>query len=165
VHKETGASPLRGAEDVEFDQSRAPWEGLRDGSGAVGSMVEATLILDALIIALIFVGFVMSRLSRQDVHLRLDDTIEGVAMLANELLKRTDFIHDMGSRMAPAIELHNHNPLEQVFSFLRALKTGDFSNISPQETNINPRDSHGQYAPALEEEEFTATPETIDIID
>ena len=128
-------------------------------------MVEAALLLDALIIGLIVAGFVVSRMSRQDVHLRLDDTIEGVAMLANELLKRTDFINDMGSRMAPAIELHNHNPLEQVFSFLRALKTGDFSNISTPETNINPRDSHGQYAPAIEEEEFTSTSETVDVID
>ena len=110
-------------------------------------MVETALVLDALIIALILVGFGVSRFRSQDVHLRLDDTIEGVGMLANELLKRTDFIQDMGSRMAPAIELHNHNPLEQVFSFIRALKTGDFSNISPQETNINPRESDGRYGP------------------
>ena len=128
-------------------------------------MVEAPLLLDGINIALIVFGFFVSRMSRQDVHLRLDDTIEGVAMLANELLKRTDFIQDMGTRIAPAIELHNHNPLEQVFSFLKALKTGDFSNISPPETNINPRDSQGRYGSEEFEDQNPSTPETIDITD
>jgi len=127
-------------------------------------MVDAALLLDALIIALIGVGFVVSRLGRQDVHLRLDDTIEGVAMLANELLKRTDFIQEMGTRMAPAIELHNHNPLEQIFKFIQGLKTGDFSSMSG-DTNINPRESDGRYGTREIESETEVSPETIDVID
>jgi hypothetical protein len=127
-------------------------------------MVDAALYLDALIIALIVVGFVVSRLGRQDVHLRLDDTIEGVAMLANELLKRTDFIQEMGTRMAPAIELHNHNPLEQIFKFIQGMKTGDFSSMSG-DTNINPRESDGRYGPREIESETDVSPETIDVID
>lgn len=127
-------------------------------------MVDAALLLDALIISLIVVGFVVSRLGRQDVHLRLDDTIEGVAMLANELLKRTDFIQEMGTRMAPAIELHNHNPLEQIFKFIQGMKTGDFSSMSG-DTNINPRESDGRYGPREIESETDVSPETIDVID
>ena len=141
---------------------RPAWEGLRDGLGSVQSMVETSLILDALIIGLIRAGCLISRSRGQEVHVRLDDTSEGVAMLANELLQRTEFIRDLRGGMSPSIELHNHNPLEQVFSFIRALKTGDFSAMSG-DTNINPRDSDGRYAPSEDGEENPQIAETIDI--
>ena len=58
-------------------------------------MVEAALFMDALIIALIVIGFALSRWNKEEVHLRLDDTIEGVGRLATELLSRTEGIREL----------------------------------------------------------------------
>ena len=121
-------------------------------------MVEAALYMDAVI------GFALSRSNKEEVHLRLDDTIEGVGMLATELLNRTEGIRDLASRVAPAIELHNHNPLEQIFNAIRAFKSGDFSNFSDAGSNINPREPDGRYG-TREEIETEVSPETIDVID
>ena len=129
-------------------------------------MLDAALILDALILTLLFAMLARSHFSKEEVHERLDDVIDGVGLFATEVLKRTEDLRDMGSRIAPAIELHNHNPLEQVFGFIRAMKTGDFSNLSPQESNINPRDSDGRYAPERTQAQIEdPTPEIVDITD
>ena len=124
-------------------------------------MVDAALYMDLLIIALIIAGFARSYFSKEEVHQRLDDVIDGVGLFATEVLKRTDSIMEMGRTLNPAIELHNHNPLEQVFRFIQGMKTGNF-----QGDNItNPRDSAGQYATAPQIETEEITPEVIDIID
>ena len=123
-------------------------------------MVEASLILDALILALLFAMLARSHFKSEEVHDRLDDVIDGVGLFATEVLKRTESLSEMAGRMAPAIELHNHNPLEQIFKFIQGMKTGNF-----QDDNItNPRDSHGRYGPREEQSENT-TPEVIDITD
>ena len=120
-------------------------------------MNEAAFYLDLLIIALLFAMLVFSRYRSEEVHHRLDDVIEGVSLFANEVLSRTQKLSEMA---APAIELHNHNPLEQIFKFIQGMKTGNFSDV-----NItNPRDSQGRYATA-QEIENSPTPEVIDITD
>jgi len=124
-------------------------------------MVEASLILDALILTLIVAALLRSYLGTEQVHDRLDDVIDGVGLFATEVLKRTESILEMGRSLNPAIELHNHNPLEQLFRFVQGMKTGNFSD----ENITNPRDSAGQYAATPQEIEITETPEVIDITD
>ena len=124
-------------------------------------MVEASLILDALILALLFAMLARSHFKSEEVHDRLDDVIDGVGLFATEVLKRTESLSEMAGRMAPAIELHNHNPLEQIFKFIQGMKTGNF-----QDDNItNPRDARGQYATAPQSEIEPSPPEIIDITD
>ena len=124
-------------------------------------MVEASLILDALILALLFAMLARSHFKSEEVHDRLDDVIDGVGLFATEVLKRTESLSEMAGRMAPAIELHNHNPLEQLFRFVQGMKSGNFSD----DNITNPRDSAGQYATTPQEIEITETPEIIDITD
>ena len=102
-------------------------------------MVEASLILDALILTLIVAALLRSYLGTEQVHDRLDDVITGVDLFAGEVLKRTQILMDKANSMAPAIELHNHNPLEQLFRFVQGMKTGNFSD----ENITNRRDSAG----------------------
>ena len=124
-------------------------------------MVEASLILDALILTLIVAALLRSYLGTEQVHDRLDDVITGVDLFAGEVLNRTQILMDKANLMAPAIELHNHNPLEQLFRFVQGMKTGNFSD----ENITNRRDSAGQYAATPQEIEITETPEIIDITD
>ena len=124
-------------------------------------MVEASLILNALIIALLLFMIGRSHMKTEEVHHRLDDVIDGVGMFATEVLKRTESILEMGRSISPAIELHNHNPLEQIFKFVQGMKTGNFSN----DNITNRRDAAGQYAATREEIENDQTPEIIDITD
>lgn len=124
-------------------------------------MVEASLILDALILTLIVAALLRSYLGTEQVHDRLDDVITGVDLFAGEVLNRTQILMDKANSMAPAIELHNHNPLEQLFRFVQGMKTGNFSD----ENITNRRDSAGQYAATPQEIEITETPEIIDITD
>jgi hypothetical protein len=126
-------------------------------------MVEAALILDAVIIALLSLIIARSFWKSEEVHDRLDDVIEGVGLFANEVLSRTDELREMGSAMAPAIELHNHNPLEQIFTFISQMRSGNFStdNITKR------REPDGRYATTerLEEIQHDPTPEIIDLVD
>jgi len=124
-------------------------------------MVESSLILDALILTRIVAALLRSYLGTEQVHDRLDDVITGVDIFAGEVLNRTQILMDKANSMAPAIELHNHNPLEQLFRFVQGMKTGNFSD----ENITNPRDSAGQYAATPQEIEITETPEVIDITD
>ena len=124
-------------------------------------MVDAALPLDLLIIALLLAMMARSHFKSEEVHGRLDDVIDGVGLFATEVLKRTESILEMGRSLNPAIELHNHNPLEQIFRFVQGMKTGNFSN----ENITNPRDAAGQYAAPREEIENDQTPEIIDITD
>ena len=124
-------------------------------------MVEASLILDALILTLIVAALLRSYLGTEQVHDRLDDVITGVDLFAGEVLNRTQILMDKANSMAPAIELHNHNPLEQLFRFVQGMKTGNFSD----ENITNRRDSAGQYAATPQEIENAQTQEIIDITD
>ena len=122
-------------------------------------MVEASLILESLTIALLLAMLARSHFKSEEVHARLDDVIDGVGLFATEVLKRTESIMEMGRGLAPAIELHNHNPLEQIFRFVQGMKTGNFQN----ENITTPRDSAGQYATAQPQEISTETSEVVDI--
>tara|TARA_Y100000004_G_scaffold193396_2_gene255867 strand:+ start:363 stop:737 length:375 start_codon:yes stop_codon:yes gene_type:complete len=124
-------------------------------------MVDAALLLDALILALLLAMLARSHSKSEEHHARLDDLVTGVDLFANEVLDRTKILLEMGQRMQPAIELHNHNPLEQIFNFVRGLKTGNFDN----ENITSHRDSHGQYATAPQNEIEPSTSEVIDISD
>ena len=124
-------------------------------------MVETVLLLDCLIIALLAVIIGRSWWKGEEVHDRLDDGIEGVGLFANEVLNRTEDLKEIGTRMAPAIELHNHNPLEQIFSFISQMRSGNF-----QTDNITSRrESDGRYAPSerIEEIQDDPTPEVVDL--
>ena len=122
-------------------------------------MVEASLILESLTIALLLAMLARSHFKSEEVHARLDDVIDGVGLFATEVLNRTESIMEMGRGLAPAIELHNHNPLEQIFRFVQGMKTGNFQN----ENITNPRDSAGQYATAQPQEIRTETSEVVDL--
>lgn len=126
-------------------------------------MVETSLLLDVLILVVLFLMIARSHWKSEEVHHRLDDVIDGVGMFATEVLKRTETLTEMGSRLAPSIELHNHDPFERLFSMIRAFKTGDFGSFAGDNIT-NPRDSAGQYATTREEqiEDYTS-PEIIDI--
>jgi hypothetical protein len=124
-------------------------------------MVETSLILDALILTLIIGALLRSFLGTERVHDRLDDVIDGVDLFANEVLNRTQFLMEKAQAISPAIELHNHNPLEQVFKFIQGMKTGNFSD----ENITSHRDSAGQYAATPQEIENAETQEIIDITD
>ncbi len=134
---------------------------MKCGCGSVGGMVDAALLLDALILALLLAMLARSHSKSEEHHARLDDLVTGVDLFANEVLDRTKILLEMGQRMQPAIELHNHNPLEQIFNFVRGLKTGNFDN----ENITSHRDSHGQYATAPQNEIEPSTSEVIDISD
>jgi hypothetical protein len=124
-------------------------------------MVETALILDGLILMLIVGSLFRSWMKTEQVHHRLDDVITGVDLFAGELLNRTQILMDKANMLNPAIELHNHNPLEQIFRFVQGMKTGNFSN----ENITSHRDSAGQYATAPQSEIDTTTPEIVDITD
>ena len=126
--------------------------------GAGWGMNGAALYLDLLILALLFVMLARSHFKGEEVHQRLDDVIEGIGSFATELLTRTQILME---KAAPAIELHNHNPLEQLFKFVQSMKTGQFGN----EMNNNPRDDAGRYATPPQIQEDSPTPEVIDISD
>ena len=111
--------------------------------------------LDVIILVLLLFMLARSHFKSHEVHDRLDDVIEGIGAFAQELLSRTQFLLD---KAAPAIELHNHNPLEQIFKFIQGMKTGQFQN----EMNNNPRDDAGRYA-SPQEIETNTTPEIVDI--
>ena len=121
-------------------------------------MVDTALYTDLLIIGLLVGMFLRSHFKGEEVHDRLDDVIQGVGHIAQSTHQKLD---DLMSKGSAAIELHNHNPLEQIFSFISQMKNGTFSpsNIT------NPRDSHGQYATTREEEQIQETPEIVDITD
>jgi hypothetical protein len=119
------------------------------------------IVLELLIIALLFAMLARSHFKSEEVHERLDDVIEGIGIFATEMLKKTENLADFAGKISPAIELHNHNPLEQIFSFIRGMKTGNFDGFG-SEMNNNPRDPSGRYAAPPEETEDTS-PQVIDI--
>lgn len=119
-------------------------------------MDGAALSLDLFAILLLLIMLARSHLHSQEVHHRLDDTIEGMAGFFQEMLQRTQ---NLMEKAAPAIELHNHNPLEQLFRFVQGMKTGNFG----AEMNNNPRDDAGRYATTQQEIEAETSPEIIDI--
>jgi len=110
---------------------------------------------------MLLVMLIRSHFKSEEMHVRLDDVIDGIGLFAGEMLKKTDFLTDFAGKVNPAIELHNHNPLEQIFSFIRGMKTGNFEGIGA-EMNNNHRDASGQYATTPEEIQDT-TPQIIDI--
>jgi hypothetical protein len=135
----------------------------RDGLGSVGSMVETSLLMDLGILCGIMVIMLRSFRAKEDVHHRLDDVTNAVGIFAEEVIQRTDFLMEKAGQIPAAIELHNHNPLEQIFSFIRGMQTGNFGGMSG-DTNINPRESDGTYgARQGQEQEYFSETETLDI--
>lgn len=121
-------------------------------------MDGAALILDLVILAILFLMLARSHFKSEEVHHRLDDVITGIDLFATEILNRTKVLME---KAAPAIELHNHNPLEQIFKFIQYMKTGDVG----AGMNNNPRDDAGRYATTQQIQEDSQTPEVVDISD
>ena len=85
---------------------------------------------------------------------RLDDIAEGLGLLANELLARTDEILKIKDYM-PEFKIEQ-NPLTSIIELITTLR-------NKNETNNNPRDPSGRYAAPPEEIEAPQTWETVDV--
>ena len=72
---------------------------------------------------------------------RFDDITDGLGLLANELLSRTEELLKLRDFM-PEISLVNQNPLASLADFIKALK-GDMNS---NENITSRRDSTGRYA-------------------
>ena len=116
------------------------------------------VLLLGISVNLMVIAVLLDRLKgKKNTEERLDDITEGLGVLANELLSRTEEILKLKDFM-PEISLVNQNPLASLGEFIRALR-GDMSG----DTNISPRDSHGRYATPPQVEETTPSHETVDV--
>jgi hypothetical protein len=126
-------------------------------------MVEESVILDLAVV--VAVGVILWDRYRAKSLLddRLDDITEGLGLMANELLSRTEELLKIRDFM-PEISLVNQNPLASLGEFIRAMR-GDISS-NENITNL-PRTAGGTWgtedAATREEEEDSQTRETIDI--
>ena len=85
---------------------------------------------------------------------RLDDLTEGLGLLANELLARTEEIMKIKDYM-PEFKIEQ-NPLTSIIELITTLR-------NKNETNNNPRDPSGRYAAPPEIEEAAQTWEEVDV--
>lgn len=125
-------------------------------------MVEASLILD-IVVLLAVVVIVLDRIRAKSLlDDRLDDITEGLALMCNELLSRTEELLKIRDFM-PEFKIEQ-NPLTSIielFQQLRGEKVGS-DNISQRDIGT------GQWIGndgTKEEENDTPTRETIDIVD
>lgn len=122
-------------------------------------MVEVQLIVDIAICGALL-ALLWDRLrSKEGLDARIDDLTEGLAMMATELLNRTEELLKIKDFM-PEISLVNQNPLSSLAEFIKALRGGD---IFPTDNITDPtRSPSGQYAAEIEEyatpKEETTTP-------
>tara|TARA_Y100000361_G_C11159528_1_gene346269 strand:+ start:181 stop:564 length:384 start_codon:yes stop_codon:yes gene_type:complete len=127
-------------------------------------MVEATFILDAATIGLIVCILAQRYRSEQNVTDRIDDITEGLALMANELLSRTEDLKNLKDFM-PDISLVNQNPLASLAEFLKAIR-GDLNSDG---FNSPPRGSAGRFEAIQDgttaKETYEETGETIDLTD
>jgi hypothetical protein len=130
-------------------------------------MVEVGLILDTVVCGALL-ALLWDRLrSKEGLDARIDDLTEGLAMMATELLNRTEELLKIKDFM-PEISLVNQNPLASLAEFIKALRGGD---IFPTDNITDPtRSGDGRYAAEIEQyattkEETTQTSETQDFID
>ena len=116
------------------------------------------VVLLGISVNLLVLAVLIERLRGKKEHSeRLDDITEGLGVLANELLARTEELLKLRDFM-PEISLVNQNPLASLGEFIRALR-GDMSG----DTNISPRGSDGRYATPPQVEETTPSHETVDV--
>ena len=103
-------------------------------------MVEAHFILDAATVGLIVCILAQRYRSERNVTDRIDDITEGLALMANELLSRTEELKNLKDFM-PDISLVNQNPLASLAEFLKAIR-GDMGSDG---FNSPPRGSAGRF--------------------
>jgi len=127
-------------------------------------MVEATLMLDAATIGLIVC--ILAQRYRNDSHTndRIDDIVEGLGVMANELLARTEDLKNLKDFM-PDISLVNQNPLASLAEFLRTLR----GEMPHDGFNTPPRGQGGRFEGMLDATTTKNTeatqPETVDVVD
>lgn len=91
---------------------------------------------------------------------RIDDLAQGIGMMANELLARTEKLMEIKDFM-PEISLVNQNPLASLGEFIRAMRGEPANTISPATPAFGP----GVNYAASEEEKQDTTPDLVDVID
>lgn len=110
-------------------------------------MVEVGLILDTVVCGALL-ALLWDRLrAKGGLDERLDDITEGLAMMATELLNRTEELLKIKDFM-PEISLVNQNPLSSLAEFIKALRGGD---IFPTDNITDPtRSGDGRYTAEIE---------------
>ena len=124
-------------------------------------MVEASLILGAVVLLAVVVIFFDRLRSKSTLDERLDDLTEGLALMCNELLSRTEEIMKIKDYM-PEFKIES-NPLTSIIELIQNLRGEKVGN-----ENITPRDlGTGRWSSGDDgQEENEETPrETIDVTD
>jgi hypothetical protein len=125
-------------------------------------MVEGSLILDVVVLLAVVVIFLDRMRAKSLLDERLDDLTEGLALMCNELLSRTEEIMKIKDYMPEfKIEQNPIHSIIELFQTLRGEKVGN-QNITPRDLGTG-RWSSGDNGE--EEREETQTRETIDVID
>lgn len=128
------------------------------GRVGFGSSMDEVLLL-GISVNLLVLAVLLERLKgKKENSERLDDITEGLGVLANELLGRTEELLKLRDFM-PEISLVNQNPLASLAEFIKALR-GD---ISGTDNITSPRDSSGRYAAPPEIEEVSTQRETLNV--
>lgn len=112
-------------------------------------MVEATLIVDSAILVAVICLMIERYRGKETINDRFDDITEGLHLMFKEMLDRTDDLKNLKDFM-PDISLVNQNPLASLAEFVKTLRGLNDTNANQDFTK--PRDSAGQYATALKEE-------------
>ena len=121
-------------------------------------MNEVIIGADLVIIGVLLWLCFSKKGTQNDLSHRLDDITEGLGLLANELLARTEEIMKIKDYM-PEFKIEQ-NPLTSIIELIQQLR-GDQNSSA---MNNNPRDPHGRYA-APSEIEATSQIEEIDVVD
>lgn len=123
-------------------------------------MVEATIVLDGLAVALLVCLIVEKMRNRNDIDDRLNDIVEGLGVFANEMIARTEDLKNLKDFM-PDISLINQNPLASLGEFIKSLR--GLNDTSAEQDFTKGRDSSGQYASPSQIEETSPKRETVDV--
>tara|TARA_Y100000310_G_scaffold330997_1_gene403745 strand:- start:877 stop:1254 length:378 start_codon:yes stop_codon:yes gene_type:complete len=125
-------------------------------------MVEASLILDIVVLLAVVVIFLDRMRSKSTLDDRLDDLTEGLALMCNELLSRTEEIMKIKDYMPEfKIEQNPIHSIIELFKTMRGEKVGN-QNITPRDLGTGRWSSEDD---GQEENEETPTRETVDVID
>lgn len=121
-----------------------------------------SFILDSIVVLAVFIIILDRYRARSNLEERLDDITEGLGLLANELLSRTEELLKIRDYM-PEFKIEQ-NPLSSIIDLIQSLRGEKVGN-----ENITPRDiGTGKWIGndgTKEEENDSPTRETIDVID
>lgn len=117
------------------------------------------LLISLLDFGLLLAFVIGSRRANQEHHHRFDDVIEGVGILANELLSRTEDLLNIKEYM-PQFHINNENPFKNLVEIFQMLtKSGNDHSGSSK----NPRDSAGRYGQIEERQQEASETSEVDI--